>query len=363
MKSPRALALSLLAPAMGGVLESRANADPAAPTVIVLRGPTTDEVTSEAAARVEGELTAAGFHVRILPVSDADTESDLESAGHEWSPVAAFAIFARRSDLRARPVAEIWVTDRLRQKTVIQRAQLDESDRNRESEILAVRAVELLKASLAELWLPATAPAPSASGTLLAATPLRETARSDEHPVAPTPRAAFASGWGVGLGASVEESFGAIEELWAPTALLSYGTSRGLGARVTFRGLGPSLTLNAAAGTARIDQQLVTLEVIEAFWPTAAVVPFVCAGAGAQHVQVDGNGIAPYRGHSSDGWSLVTSVCTGVGVPLFRQLSFIVQTKGTLAWPPTAVQIASAEVGRLGGPALLFDAGLLGVFR
>jgi hypothetical protein len=27
------------------------------------------------------------------------------------------------------------------------------------------------------------------------------------------------------------------------------------------------------------------------------------------------------------------------------------------------VQIASAEVGRLGGPSLLFDAGLLGVFR
>jgi len=341
---------------------SAANADPKAPTVIVLRGPTSDDVTSQAAVRVQGELTAAGFHVMVLPISGADTESDLRSAGRELSPVAAFAIFTRPSERPAGAVAEIWVSDRVRQKTVIQRAQFDESDADRESEILAVRAVELLKASLAELWLPAASRAASAKGALVA-DPVHELGRHDEQPIATEPRAPFASGVGIGLGASVLESFGAIGALWAPTALLSYGTAAGLGARLTFTGLGPSPTLNAAAGTARVDQQLTTLEIIDAFWPKAAVVPFVSLGAGTQHIHVEGVGVAPYRGHSSDNWSLITSVGAGAAVPLFQPFSFVMQARGAVAWPPTVIHVASADVGRLGGPSLLVDAGLLGVFR
>jgi hypothetical protein len=50
-------------------------------------------------------------------------------------------------------------------------------------------------------------------------------------------------------------------------------------------------------------------------------------------------------------------------VPLFPHLSFVAEARGIVAWPPTSVQIASAEVGRIGGPSVRFDAGLLGVFR
>ena len=49
------------------------------------------------------------------------------------------------------------MTDRLQQKTVTERAQLGHGNHNRESEILAVRAVELLKADLVELWGPPAA--------------------------------------------------------------------------------------------------------------------------------------------------------------------------------------------------------------
>jgi hypothetical protein len=33
-----------------------------------------------------------------------------------------------------------------------------------------------------------------------------------------------------------------------------------------------------------------------------------------------------------------------------------------LAWPPTGVRIAGDEVGRVGGPSLVVDAGLVGTF-
>jgi hypothetical protein len=405
MKSSAGAAISVaLLIAVVSVCEGRvASADAQAPTVVVLRGPTSNQATSEAAVRVEGELTAAGFRVKVLPFASNDTEGSLESAGREFSPVAAFAIFARSSDSDGRSVAEIWVTDRVRQKTVIQRAQLGHGNQNRESEILAVRAVELLKASLVELWAPegastgpAALPAPPPptlsasaatnpggpastapkSATPDAATPLQDPSRraesapraaesapaTDEPPAAGKPRAPFASGLGVGVGGGVMESFGAVQEAWSPTVLVSYGWPRGLGIRATFSGLGPSLTLRAAAGTAQIEQELVTLEAVQAFWPKGAVVPFVCAGAGGLHVRVDGSGVGPYRGNSSDEWSVVTSAGVGAGIPLFPHLSFVAQARGVLALPPTTVQIASADVGHIGGPSLRLDAGVLGVF-
>jgi hypothetical protein len=388
MKSSTATAISfsVLAAAVSVLGASAAKAGPKGPIVLVLRGPTSDPATSEAAVRVEGELTAAGFRVKILPLNGTDTEGTLESAGRELSPVAAFAIFARVSEADGSAIAEIWVTDRVQQKTVIERAQLGHGNQNRESEILAVRAVELLKADLVELWGPppaspqppaasATEPPPPANAAPKnareAVTPRapeaakrdEEAKESDEPPAPAKPRAAFASGLGIGLGAGMTESFGAVGEAWAPTALASFGWAGGFGVRATFSGFGPSLTLRADAGTAQIEQQFATLEVVEAFWPTAPVVPFVCAGGGALHVHVDGTGFGAYRGNSSDSWSVISSAGVGAGIPLFPQLSFVAQARGLLAWPTNAVQIASAEVGRIGGPALRLDAGLLGVFR
>src|SRR5690349_9674456 len=61
--------------------------------VVLLRPPVTDDVTSDALARVRGELTAAGFEVSVL-VQDPtlDVRSALETVGRELDPIAAFAI-------------------------------------------------------------------------------------------------------------------------------------------------------------------------------------------------------------------------------------------------------------------------------
>ena len=99
--------LLVLAAAVSVLGASAAKADPRGPIVLVLRGPTSDPATSEAAVRVEGELTAAGFRVKILPLNGTDTEGSLESAGRELSPVAAFAIFARASEADGSAIAEI----------------------------------------------------------------------------------------------------------------------------------------------------------------------------------------------------------------------------------------------------------------
>jgi hypothetical protein len=332
-------------------------ADPPVPTVVLLRPTTSDEVTTEAMARVKGELKAAGFEVAVLPMSSDDAKRDLETAGRQLSPIAAFAIFVRPS-AEGTSVAEIWVSDRIRQKTVIQNAILHETDRGRGSAILAVRAVELLKASLADFWTPSGTAKALAAGS---ATPRPQPVTAARES-ADEPRAPFASGLGAGIGVGFMESFGAMAVTWAPDAMVSYGWPQGFSLRASFVGLGPSVTLSAENGTAVVEQQLAMLEAVKTWWPRSALVPFVSAAAGAQHVHISGTAVAfGYRGHTPDNWSLLTTIGVGVGVPLVSMLSLVLQARGVAAWPPTSVQIVPNEVGSVGTPSLFMDGGLLGV--
>jgi hypothetical protein len=325
-----------------------------APTVVLLRVPTSDEVTTEAMARVNGELAAAGFEVVVVPLRGDDALHDLESAGRERNAVAAFAIFVKPFEAGT-SVAEIWVSDRIRQKVVIQNAVLHETDRGRGSEILAVRAVEVLKANLADLWAPPSAQPPDPSPPAQAAPEPSPAHASEEKPRPP-----FASGLGGGLAVGVLESFGGSGATWSPEVTASYGWAHGLSVRATFAGLGPSITFSASRGSANVQGQFALLEAVKTWWPRAVVVPFVTAGCGAQHVRVMGVGEPPYQGHTSSDWSLATAVGAGVAIPLVSTLSIVVQARGFAAWPSAVIQIAGAEVGRIGGPSLLADAGFFG---
>jgi hypothetical protein len=350
-------------------------AETTVPTVVILRPAASDEVTTEAVARVKGELKAAGFEVAMLPLSSDDPRRDLETAGRELHPIAAFAIFVKPWQAGS-SVAEIWVTDRVKQKTIIQNAVLHDTDRGRGSEILAVRAVELLKASLADFWAPS---APSAH-----AGPERTT-RSKPPPPAPAASEGqsllpFASGLGAGLGFGVVYSFGAIQLMWAPQALVSYGWPDGLSVRGTFHGLGFSPRLprdlpmqtSPGKGIAMVEQQLFILEVVKTLWPTWPVVPFAYAGTGAQHLHITGSSPPPQTGYlptKTDRYSVLTTVGGGVGIPMLSGLSLLLQARGTIAWPATDVKICTSAacgrediVGSLGTPSLMVDGGLLGVF-
>jgi hypothetical protein len=360
MKKWRAVTALVMAPMVLYSLrtkQSDVHADPPVPTVVLLRPGAPDAVTNEALVRVRGELKAAGFEVATLPLNSSDdAKHDLETAGAELHPIAAFAIFVMPPE-GGKSVAEIWVSDRIRKKTVVQNALLHESDRGRSSAILAVRAVELLKASLADFWNP-SAPARTAATSAPTASAVLPAGESEN-----ALRAPFASGLGAGLGAGVVGSFGSMGATWAPEVMASYGWPGGFSLRASFMGLGPAVTLSAPQqGSARVDQQLAMLEAVKTWWPQAALVPFVCAGAGAQHVHVTGTGASPsYQGHTQDNWSPLTLLGGGIGIPVVSTLSVLVQARGLAAWLPSAVTIAGAEVGRAGAPSLLVDAGLFGV--
>jgi hypothetical protein len=358
MNRGAARVLSVLA-IVGQAGIAEAGAPEQARTVVVLRSVNSDAVTTEATARVEGELGAAGFHVAVLPLPPSPLDSDsarqaVETAGAELAPTGAFAILVYPEDRGV--TAEIWVSDRLRQKTVVQRARLTEIDHERESEILAVRAVELLKASLAEFWV-APEPAPPAPAPPIAPV---------EKPAAPAPvsarRTAFAAGIGIGVGVGVLDGFREVGVQWMPTLLASYGWQDGTALQLGLHGLGPNARLAAAHGTASIEEQFATLDVQKTWWPRWPVVPLACAGLGVHHVHVAGTGVPPYVGMTIDDWALLTTAGIGAGIPIYSGLSVVAESRVALAWPPTEVRIGPSDAGRIGGPSLLIDANVFGVF-
>ena len=150
----------------------------------------------------------------MLPQDPAlDVRTALETVGRELDPIAAFAIVRAAGG----NTAEIWVCDRMAGKSVIQSVRLDGSGTPGEpsrSVVLAVQAVELLKASLAQYWLASVRRAHVRPRAIPAAAPPR--------------RAAYATaGLGVEAGVGWLDSVGAVTAAWQPIVRASYGGARG----------------------------------------------------------------------------------------------------------------------------------------
>jgi len=139
------LALALLASVRPGrAWAAGGRVDPGNRLVVLARLSDADATIVEALARVSGELVAAGFHIRSLPISrDVDARSTVESIGRELDPVAAFAIFPGPATSGGAPTAEIWVSDRLEGRSTVQRLLVEKGVCTPEEFASKLRAIDL----------------------------------------------------------------------------------------------------------------------------------------------------------------------------------------------------------------------------
>jgi len=318
--------------------------------VVLLRPPVTDDVTSDALARVRGELTAGGFDVSMLAQDpNLDVRTALETVGRELDPIAAFAIVRAAGG----NTAEIWVCDRMAGKSVIQSVRLDAAGTPGEpsrSVVLAVRAVELLKASLAQYWLasvrkPAPVPEPPA--------------------VVEAPPAPYAiAGIGVEAGVGWLDSVGAVSPVWQPVVRASYGGTHGWAVRITAGGFGSDAVLRAPEASAQIRQEMAALEIVRGFFPGHRVQLVVSLGGGAYHARVTGmgTGTQTYTERVSSSWSAIAMAGGGVVVPIVDHVALAIDGQVGVTWPDNLIRLLGAEAGRTGSPALLASAGVLATF-
>jgi hypothetical protein len=314
-------------------------------------------VTAEAIHRVTGELVAAGFEVAFLDATpERDARAELAAAAERLDPVATFAIFP----LREGGAAEVWLTDRTSGKTVIQRIETRSISPGRVSAVLAVRAVEVLRASFLDLRRKqenATAAAeksapqrglpPPAGHRPLAENGVGQTPRKRSSLEAPA----------ASVGMAILQGFEGIGPGLLPVAKLSYGIGPWAG-RLSFAGLGPSVRVDGTVGSALIHQELVSAELLAIVVNQPLFAIFGSVGGGLYHFRLAGEGATPYYGKEGELTTPMFTAGVGAEARFAPHLSMILDVTALFPRTSAIVRFMDVEVASAGRPSLLAAVGV-----
>jgi hypothetical protein len=347
-RRPLAPVVVLAALLSGGARAAAAPAPQPPPKVILVRPPAAPAAVIEALVRLRGELVAAGFDAEVVElVLGADVRASLEklspaSAGAATALVAVVASAEPGS-------AELWVIDRVTGKTVVRRVNATATDQPRMAEVLAVRAVELLRASFLELAIttpPANNAPPSAPAVERWATATLEEADWT-----------WAVEAGGGTAYAVDGPWNAILSV----ARLERALGRRFCARVSFAGLGTAAHVDTPGGYVGLSQTILLAEVIARFRRGRRIEPLLSLGAGTLRLAADSHESAPFEAVSGARWAAAGDVGVGLRIPLRRhRFELGIEAHALFAQPYPAVQFFGSDVAHAGRPSLIGSVTLLG---
>lgn len=318
----------------------------AKPARVVIVGAAKDALVTEAVTRIRGELAAAGFVAETQDYAPgADPPRLAGEIARESDAAAALVIISDPE----RQAVDVWLADRLTGKTSVRRIEvgvgsptpsMNSGARStpgthvpdaRASEALAVRVVELLRASLLEIVL-------RSSGASGAREAPPEITRFVESGLSPRARLV-----GLELGAAALWAFEGTAAVIAPLARLSYHFNPTLMLRLSALGFGGEARVEATAGTAIITQEIAVLELLRGFRPGTRFQPLLSLGAGAYHVGVEGIGIAPYVGKTGGQWAGAGCAGAGAVVHVARHVALAAGVQAVLTVPHSVVRLANVE--------------------
>jgi hypothetical protein len=297
-----------------------------------------DQVAVEAVARIEGELSAAGFETTVLVhKGDADPRAEVERATRENGADAALSIV----DTAGGRSAEVWIADRLTGKTVVQHLEVSGGD-TRASAALAVQIVELLRASLLEILFRrkedvAPAPRPPPEVTKWVQAGLVE----QPPPVA------------IEAGAALLHSLDGIGPTLAAVLRASHRFNAPIGVRVSLLVPLTRAHVSTFAGSGALSQTVALGELVAALRTRGPVRPTAVIGAGAYRADLQGIGVAPYLGRSDASWGAAANLGLGLELRLGRQVGLAAEAQAAFMFPYPIVQIAGVEVAHAGRPSLV----------
>jgi hypothetical protein len=314
--------------------------------VLLLRPVQAGEILSEAVLRIKSELVAGGFEVAVAdsdaPTLGQDPRELIERAGQALAPSATIGIFGNLEQ----GMAELWVVDRITGKTVIRRLEVQTSSDRRIPEVLAIRAQELLRASLVELLVEENRSTPS-----VATQPPRIhrwVKQAVESPVAP---------WTLGLelGVTTFGGWGGIGPTLAPAARLRMALGERFWARLTALGLGtrPRVETDMGSRSTSVSQNLLLLEVTSWLRPRRLIRPLFSLGLGVERVAVEGTASLPYQGERNARWFAAGDAGAGIALRLQAHWEVQLEAHVLFAAPRPAIRFFDVEVARAGQPTLL----------
>lgn len=310
-----------------------------ATTILLLDARSDGAQQREALVRVSAELRAAGFRVVFVergarPVKDALTDA-LAAQG----ALAAISL----EELGEGRGVEVWVNDRATGKLSIRKLESSEP-----ASVLAVRAVELLRASLLELKhppKPPEGPPPREVATLLA-----------EEPV--SLRAGLQGELAFALGVGVDPPVIG----FAPSLRLSWAADFGLGARLGYTGPVLGMSLPGRLGAADLDVHLIGAELLYA----PPIHPWVGVegglGVGATYLRARGDLVDPERARSDELARFTITASLGLVAKLQRHVALSVDGSVVLMAPSMPIDMADERVGSVGLPTFVVRHGVVVAF-
>jgi hypothetical protein len=344
VKPLRARLLALLALTFGLAVPRVAAAE--APRVLLVRPLDAAKAVSAALVRVQGELVTDGFEVVSLEAAPGATSAmAMEQAEARWTSttVGLFLDADGKS-------AELWVVDRLTNKAVVRRVATGDESENVLPEVLALKAVELLRASLLELVVERnTAAKPKGSPTAK-----QRASEWAARPLASVPH------WAIETGAAAIWSPGEVDAAFESVARGRFAVHEKLHVRISFAGLGTRAQVHGTGGSAQVDQWYGLAEGLFMPLPKLVARPVVSLGVGTFHASAKGEAAFPYQALQTSRWAFATDVGVGLGIRLASRLELSAEGHALWLAPKPVLRFVNDDGPHVGAPSVVGSLTLLG---
>lgn len=307
--------------------------------VLLVRPQSGDAALSEAFNRLRAELELLDFEVEVLDEGQSPlSPQELETAAQRSDAFAAIALSRHGESSNA----DVSIADRVTGKITMRRLAIAGQDSPR---ILAVRAVDLLRASLRELPIDERPP-PDVVGVSPSPPPPEVRAFTERRPhfqasaaaAALASMRAISSGYGAALG-------------------FRYHPSERLGIGVDLVGPLVGARFRASTGSASLRQELAQVRATFDVLTPGRFELGPVIGAGVYHLQAQGQVEPPLDGRTSAVWSFAGSAGLEARVKLTEALALGGSVQGLLLTPRPVVAV-DTEMEELGQPLLLAALGL-----
>jgi hypothetical protein len=289
---------------------------------------------------IRDELVAGGFVVAAVDLGPGQDPVSLVEAMRRQK--GAVAIIGLLGDPSSAP-AELWILDNIGGNAEVRRIPAPIDDAERVAEVLAIRTVEVLRASALKLLIESSrrpsAPAPAPAVQIAAAAPPPAVPRAAARTVA------------IETGLSVLVSPGQLDAAAVPVARLRVAIAGPVVARLTVAGLGTRPLVETSRGAASITQALGLVEVGLVFRRDRRLQPAMSLGAGVLRASSDAQGSSPYLGQRDARWAALFDAGAGVIVPVGGQLALALEAHVMLAAPYPVVRFSDLDAATIARPA------------
>jgi hypothetical protein len=316
-----------------------------AATVAILWPPTPSADVTQALTLLRGELLSLGLEVTMSERAGARSVGETDSVA--W--LEAFAARGTSAVIDAvgddvLEAVDVWVLKTQPQRFEVTRVAV-ENNAPRQPEMVALRAVEALRAGLLQIdW------AARKRRDEPIAKPPAAVVRADQTSV-PTGRGERV---GVDLGAAAVMGLDGLGLAVLPTLSLGWAAGPSLVLQATGAGLGSKSTVSTTTGSARVAQQYALVGARYRFHSARRLWPFLGIGAGLLRTRVEGQSGWGTGGQTLAQWSGLLDMSLGAGLRLHGRSYLTLAVHAQLADPYVAVHIVDRVGATSGRPNLLF---------